>query len=195
MWRSSSTCFALHGRMPWSRHCTRGHTPTRSCIIATAVRNTSVFATPTWHKLVAGCAQTMLAELRDADPEGRGLPRHVERELGEYLRCGILAHRFARVRCNTCDDELVVAFSCKRRGICPSCTRRRMADTAAHLVDRVLPEEPYRQWVLSVPKPLRLRLVRDPAWASWVGNLAIRAIAGRLLIDHRARSGWRPELS
>jgi ribosomal protein S13 len=32
-------------------------------------------------------AQTLLAELRDA--EGRGLPRHVERELAEYLRCGM----------------------------------------------------------------------------------------------------------
>jgi hypothetical protein len=25
--------------------------------------------------------------------QGRGLPRHVERELAEYLRCGILTHR------------------------------------------------------------------------------------------------------
>jgi hypothetical protein len=28
----------------------------------------------------------MLAELRDADPGGGGLPRHVERELAAYLR-------------------------------------------------------------------------------------------------------------
>ena len=35
-----------------------------------------------------------------------------------------------------------------------------MAETAAHLVDRGLPQAPYRQWVLSVPKPLRLRLAR-----------------------------------
>ena len=43
-----------------------------------------------------------------------------------------------------------VAFSCKGRGFCPSCGGRRMADTAAHLVDRVLPEVPVRQWVLSL---------------------------------------------
>ena len=75
----------------------------------------------------------------DADPDGGGLPRYVERELATYLRCGILAHGFTRVRCQTCHDEIVVAFSCKRRAICPSCTARRMADTAAHLVDPVLP--------------------------------------------------------
>ncbi len=35
------------------------------------------------------------------------------------------------------------------RGFCPSCGGGRMADTAAHLVDRVLPEVPARRWVLS----------------------------------------------
>ena len=128
------------------------------------------------HELVARHAQTMFAELREADPEGGGLPRYVERELAAYLRCGVLAHGFARVRCQTCGDEIVVAFSCKSRGICPSCTARRMADTAAHLVTRVLPRAPYRQWVFTVPKPLRLVLARDPAWTSFVGNACVRAI-------------------
>ncbi|MBK1650193.1 hypothetical protein CKO36_16715 [Rhabdochromatium marinum] len=32
-----------------------------------------------------------------------------------------------------------MAFSCKGRGVCPSCNTRRMAETAAHLVDHVLP--------------------------------------------------------
>jgi hypothetical protein len=52
-------------------------------------------------------AQTLLAELRDTD--GRRLPRYVDRELAEYLRCGILSHGFARVRCQACNDELLVA--------------------------------------------------------------------------------------
>ena len=51
------------------------------------------------HELVAQHAQTMLAELRDADPDGGGLPRYVERELAAYLKCGVLTHGFARVRC------------------------------------------------------------------------------------------------
>jgi hypothetical protein len=129
------------------------------------------------HELVARHAQSLLAELRDADPDGGGLPRYVERELAAYLRCGVLAHGFTRVRCQTCHDEIVVAFSCKRRGLCPSCTSRRMADTAAHLVDRILPLAPYRQWVFTVPKPLRLVLARDPAWTRWTGALVVRAIA------------------
>jgi hypothetical protein len=40
--------------------------------------------TPERTMLVARHAQTMFAELREADPEGGGLPRHVERELAAY---------------------------------------------------------------------------------------------------------------
>ena len=36
-----------------------------------------------------------------------------------------------------------------------------MADTAAHLVDRVFPHVPVRQWVLSLPFALRYRLAYD----------------------------------
>jgi hypothetical protein len=135
----------------------------------------------------------MLAELRAADPDSGGLPRNIERELAAYLRCGILAHGFARVRCQACGDEIVVAFSCKTRGICSSCTARRMADTAAHLVDRVLPRAPFRQWVVTVPKPLRLRLARDPAWTSWAGRLAVRAIGAWQRHVARARGVVAPQ--
>jgi len=134
----------------------------------------------------------MIAELRDADAEGGGLPRYVERELAAYVRCGQLAHGFARVRCGACGDEIVVAFSCKRRGFFPSCTARRMADTAAHLVDRMLPRAPYRQWVFTVPKPLRLRLARDPAWTSWIGGLVVRAIGAWQRRIARARGVRAP---
>lgn len=38
---------------------------------------------------------------------------------------------------------------------------RRMAQTAANLVDHVLPAVPPRQWVLTLPFPLRARLAFD----------------------------------
>ncbi|RKH67799.1 transposase zinc-binding domain-containing protein [Corallococcus llansteffanensis] len=41
------------------------------------------------------------------------LPQYVERDFARYLECGVLAHGFARVRCESCKDELLVAFSCK----------------------------------------------------------------------------------
>jgi len=54
-----------------------------------------------------------------------------------------------------------LAFSCKGRGFCPSSGGRRMADTAVHLVDRVLPEVPVRQWVPWLPVAVRYRLAYD----------------------------------
>ncbi|MFL5354359.1 transposase zinc-binding domain-containing protein [Archangium sp.] len=54
---------------------------------------------------------------------GRGLPRYVERDFARYLECGVLAHGFARVRCESCKDELLVAFSCKGRGSVPPAMR------------------------------------------------------------------------
>ena len=69
----------------------------------------------------------------------------------------MLAHGFLRVRCEDCAHERVVAFSCQRRSFCPGCMERRMVDTAARLVEAVLPV-PVRQWVLSLPFEIRYRL-------------------------------------
>lgn len=55
-----------------------------------------------------------------------------------------------------------MSFSCKRRGFCPSCGARRIAETAAHLVDHVIARVPVRQWVLSFPIPLGLLFAADP---------------------------------
>jgi len=97
---------------------------------------------------------------------------HVERELRAYLTCGILCFGFGRARCASCGQGFVVAFSCKGRGVCPSCNGRRMAQSAAHLVDRVIPPVPVRQWVISVPKRLRCFLADRPSAArsSWTGS-------------------------
>ena len=55
-----------------------------------------------------------------------------------------------------------------------------MADTAAHLVDRVLPIVPVRQWVLSLPFALRYRMAYDSRLTGDVLNVFIRALFGEL---------------
>jgi hypothetical protein len=57
------------------------------------------------------------------------IPREVwrcsaDKAIGAFLDCGILGHGFARVRCGGCLAEFLVAFSCKARGLCPSCALR-----------------------------------------------------------------------
>ncbi|MFM8415517.1 MAG: transposase zinc-binding domain-containing protein [Planctomycetota bacterium] len=87
---------------------------------------------------------------------------YVEEELRGYLECGILCFGFGRALCTGCGQGLVIAFSCKGRGVCPSCNGRHMAQTVAHLVDHVIPPVPVRQWVISVPKRLRCFLANRP---------------------------------
>ena len=105
---------------------------------------------------------TFLEQARIADPYGSGYPAFVEKEFERFLGCGLLSRGFSRLRCPSCGYERFVALSCKGR-ICPSCWARRAADTAADLVDRVLPEAPYRQFVLTFPWPLRFPLAFDAA--------------------------------
>ena len=88
--------------------------------------------------------------------------RDVEAEFHRYLACGLLCFGFTRARCGRSGQGLLVAFSCKGRGVCPSCTGRQMAQTAVHLADRVVPPVPMRPWVISVPKGLRGILADRP---------------------------------
>ena len=96
----------------------------------------------------------------------------------------MLAHGFLRVHCDACGHDRLVAFSCKGRGFCPSCGGRRMADTAAHLVDRVLPEVPIRQWVLTLPYPLRYRC----AWNARLTSEVLRCFLRSVFADQRRRA-------
>ena len=52
--------------------------------------------------------------------------------------------------------------------MCPSCAGRRMNEHAAHLVDRVLPHAPYRQWVLTLPGELARVVAFDAELATAV---------------------------
>ena len=97
------------------------------------------------YRLLVENWRSFVAEAEGEDRGGTGLPRFVIDEVEAFLRCGILTHGFTRVACDCCRERRLVAFSCKRRGFCPSCLGRRMCDFAAHLRDHVMPTVPVRQ--------------------------------------------------
>ncbi len=145
------------------------------------------------YRVVAENLESFLARQQD---RGRVVPKFVENDLRDFLDCGILERGFIRVHCNACGKDRVVAFSCKSRSFCPSCYGRRMAETAAHLVDHVFPEVPVRQWVLSVPFSLRYRLAYDSSLVRDVAQIFVRAIfssirrrAGVPASNRKARCG------
>ena len=132
----------------------------------------------TLYRLVQQHASSFIAHTEAST--GADLPQFVKDEFDAFLECGILAHGFLRLRCGDCGHDKLVAFSCKRRGFCPSCGARRMAQTAAHLVDHVIARVPVRQWVrvckVRLPIPLRLLLAAQPKLLTPVLQVVHRVI-------------------
>src|SRR5947209_8156398 len=139
------------------------------------------------YHVIAEHLETFLASLHD-DPEAQGLPAYVQWEFYDYLRCGILAHGFLRLGCDTYKQELLVPFSCKRRGFCPSCAGRRMAQMAAHLVECVIPWVPTRQWVVSVPIPLRYWMAASQDLTAKVHTI-IRTTISQYYVNQAVQQG------
>ncbi len=98
---------------------------------------------------------------------------YVTKVIHRYLECGDLHFGFARVRCEGCGHEYLLAFSCKRRHFCPSCHQKRVVEYSEWLLGEVLENVPHRQWVFSIPKRLRIYFLYD-----------------RKLLSKLSRCGW-----
>jgi hypothetical protein len=97
---------------------------------------------------------------------------------------GLFSESFLRCRCDACGHDLLVAFSCKSRTVSPSCAGRRMANVSATIVDRVLPDVPLRQHVLTLPYELRRLAAFKADVLTALGRIFVEAI----FASHRARA-------
>ena len=104
------------------------------------------------------------------------LKSHVLESFDSYLNCGILRHGCARAVCENCDHSELIAFSCKRRLLCPSCGAKRGHIFAETLDETILLSYPHRHFVFTIPKRLRLYFKYDrrlfkrlyqAAWKAW----------------------------
>ena len=128
------------------------------------------------HRVVRENLLTFLEQGIEHSANGEGYPLYVDKELRSYINCGDPALGFARIRCPACGFERLLPFSCKNRGICPSCTGRRMSEEAAYLVDMVLPRSRYRQWTFTFPFAIRRLMARDYTLITAILGIVIRAL-------------------
>ena len=98
---------------------------------------------------------------------------YVRQVIYRYLDCGILHNGFARVKCEDCNHEFLLAFSCKRRHFCPSCHQKRVVQFGEYLCEEILKAVPHRHFILSIPKILRRYFLYD-----------------RSLLSDLSRCGW-----
>jgi len=103
------------------------------------------------------------------------MPKRLREEVRRYQECGQLRYGFVEVRCEACRALTLVAFSCKGRGLCPSCATRRAIETGVH-VEATLPFVAHRQWTLSLPRTLRLAVVKQPSLLKLVETTLVRAV-------------------
>ncbi len=111
------------------------------------------------HRAVSQALPQFQDQVHDS---GQALPHFINDTFRRYLSCGDLRYGFARLYCQNCKHNRLVAFSCKKRGVCPSCAGRNMSQRALRHRDQVLPHTRIRQWVLTFPKPLHLYLAYSP---------------------------------
>ena len=110
----------------------------------------------------------------DRFPKQYGFLRpYVKQVIHRFLDCGILHNGFARVKCEECNYEYLLAFSCKRRHFCPSCHQKRVVEFGEWLCQEVLKALPHRHFVFSLPKILRKYFLYD-----------------RSLLSGLSRCGW-----
>ena len=98
---------------------------------------------------------------------------YVRQVIYRYLDCGILHNGFARVKCEDCRQEYLLAFSCKRRHFCPSCHQKRVVEFGEWLCEEIVKAVPHRHFVFSIPKILRRYFLYD-----------------RKLLSDLSRCGW-----
>ncbi len=93
----------------------------------------------------------------------------------KYLDCGDLHRGFARLGCDDCRYQAILAYSCKCRLFCPSCQQKRVLLFAEWLDTHILEQVSHTQFVFTIPKLLRpifkyhpkdLGLLCKAAWQS-----------------------------
>lgn len=115
-----------------------------------------------------------------------------------YLNCGILRHGCARAHCEECNHSELIAFSCKERVLCPSCTAKRGHIFAQTLHETILLPRPHKHLVFTVPKRIRpyfkydrklFKIFYKSAWDAWKwyveGNLP-EGTSGAVMSLHTA---------
>ena len=112
-------------------------------------------ASPLWHCLFLHF-DAFLARYEVCYGKRYGYLRSIITEVvNKFLDCGDLEHGFARIRCDHCKKDHLLAFSCKGRWFCPSCHQKKVQLFGALVVESILFPVPHRHYTLGIPQMLR----------------------------------------
>jgi len=116
---------------------------------------------PLW-QCIATHFETFLKRYESAYESTYGFMRPVIPEVvRNYQDCGCLKQGFARVRCEHCAYEYLLAFSCKGRWFCPSCHQKKVQEFGLLLSKSILHPVAHRHYTFGIPKMLRIYYRHD----------------------------------
>ena len=110
------------------------------------------------------------------EPRSGPLRPVVPRSVEEFLSCGRLQGGFARIRCDKCRKEHLLAFSCRTRNFCSSCQAKRSVLFAEKLAGEILAPVPHRHWTFSIARVLRGLFARERSLLSLLSQTAYASI-------------------
>lgn len=112
-------------------------------------------ASPLW-QIVHHAWGEFLATYEHCHRKAHGpLRRDTVAVIDRFYSCGDLSAGFTRLQCPDCGHEKLLAFTCKGRHFCPSCHQRRVRSTGHWIGHTLCHDVPYRQFVFTMPRPLR----------------------------------------
>ena len=100
----------------------------------------------------------------------------VVRSVEDFFSCGRVQGGFARIRCDRCRKEHLLAFSCRTRNFCSSCQAKRSVFFAEKLTGEIPAPVPHRHWTFSVPRVLRGLFERERALLGLLSQTAYASI-------------------
>ena len=132
-------------------------------MVAQAYRARKPKASPLWQCLSRHFDEFLAGYEERYQPRYGFLRPIIPEVVNKFLDCGDLERGFARVRCEHCHHEYLLAFSCKGRWFCPSCHQKKVQLFGALLTETILFPVPHRHFTFTIPKMLRpyFRFDRD----------------------------------
>jgi hypothetical protein len=135
-----------------------------------------------------------LPDFLDANPF---LPQFIRMRFYRFLECGRPEFGCFVFRCGSCNQDSQLAFSCKQRELCPSCSNKMM-EVDAWEMDRLLPNVPFRHFAVNYPFEVSQKLAFQPdairdvektitnTLKRWMSARCGKAKTGGVIVRHRA---------
>ena len=120
-------------------------------MVARPFRSRKPKSSPLWKCFHAHFDHFTAAYPRDYQSRYGVLRGVIPEVVDKFMGCGDFAKGFARVRCDECSHEYLLAFSCKGRWFCPSCHQKKVQVFGAMLAESILAVVPHRHFTFTIP--------------------------------------------